>query len=182
MVKRGYNGLSALDALRTTLNDASTREVINENGHIWRAGFTFGKPATEEEIADVKMLLSLPLPASYEQFLRRFNGALLYKDKEYGQWGFHLYGTADLVRENERWRHFYDGKLPEKYLATAKSLGDVDLLLLDTAQQVKDGTDCPVIDGNADDPPARWKQAARSFSDWLDRLVVAQGAKYWRWY
>jgi len=52
----------------------------------------------------------------------------------------------------------------------------------DTSQPVDEGNDCRVIDGDSGYLPQEWKAVARSFGDWLDRLVVAQGTKYWRWH
>jgi hypothetical protein len=92
-----------------------------------------------------------------------------------------LYGTKDLVVQNERWRKYYEDEWVSSYLAFAKSKGDGDVLVLDTAQVIDNGRDCRVLDGDSGYPVQEWEIAARSFSDWLDRLVVAQGAKYWRW-
>ncbi len=96
--------------------------------------------------------------------------------------GFSIVGTKDLLKANLRFKERYKLDNSTTYLAFAESLGDADLLLFDTTQFVKNGRDCRAIDGDSDDPPSQWKVAARSFCDWLDRLVVAQGAKYWRWY
>jgi hypothetical protein len=113
--------------------------------------------------------------------LLQCNGALLYYDDEYGQWGFDLYGTKDLIPMNiECWKIFGD-EWPPAYLLFARSRGDTDMLVLDTADFVN-GRDCRVIDGEAIFSPRKWTRAARSFGDWLDRLIVAQGTKYWRWY
>ncbi len=182
MAENRYNGLTALTALRRMLDGDSYLEVIHEGGYIWKAHFTFGPSATMQDIEAIRQQLQLPLPPTYEQFLLHYDGALLYYDNVYGQWGFKLYGTKDLVTANIRRKQPYGSDWPSAYLIFAESLGDSDLLILDTAQPVNEGRDYRVIDGNSSDPPHRWTAAARSFGDWLDRLVVAQGAKYWRWY
>jgi hypothetical protein len=180
--QKGYDGLTALAALRQKLDATSYLEVIHEGGYCWKAHFTFGSPGRVEAIEVVKSQLQLPLPLAYEQFLLHYDGALLYHDDVYGQWGFQLYGTRDFLTANVERKQPYGEDWPPSYLIFAESLGDADLLVLDTAQPVNEGKDCRVIDGNSSDPPRRWPSAARSFGDWLDRLVVAQGAKYWRWY
>jgi len=175
------DGLTALASLRSKLDTASSLEVIHEDGYISQAYFTFNPPAKAEEIDELKRSLRVPLPKAYEQFLLQYNGALLYYDKKYGQWGFQLYGTREILEGNKVcWEKFGD-EWPHAYLVFAKSRGDTDRLILDTAHFVNE-RDCRVIDGDGDDSPPRWTVAARSFGDWLDRLVVAQGAKYWRWY
>jgi hypothetical protein len=168
--------------LRSKLDDSSHLEVIQEGGYCWNAHFAFGEPATLEAIKDIEEKLQLPFSPAYEEFLLYSDGALLYHDDVDGQWGFRLYGTKDLMKANLRFKERYKRSYSPTHLAFAESLGDADLLLLDTAQLVKNGRDYRVIDGDSDDSPAQWKVAARSFCDWLDRLVVAQGAKYWRWY
>jgi len=182
MENNRYAGLTALAVLQRKLDSASYLEVIHEGGYCWKAHFTFEAPAVVKDIEVIKGELQLPLPPTYQQFLLSCNGALLYHDNKYGQWGFRLYGTKNLFTENARWRERYEEDWPPAYLAFAESLGDADLLVLDTAHPVDEDTDCRVIDGDSGYLPREWRGAARSFSDWLDRLVVAQGAKYWRWY
>jgi len=181
MAKSPYDGITALTTVRQRLDEASSLEVIHPGGHAWKAYFTFGPSATVEEIEVVKQHLQLLLPPAYEHFLHYTNGALLYSDKEYGQWGFKLYSTQELFSANRRRREPYGDAWPASYLIFAESLGDADLLILDTSQPVDEGNDCRVIDGDSGYLPLEWKAAARSFGRWLDWLVVAQGAKYWRW-
>ena len=182
MAKQNWNAVHILNLLRSKLDDSSHLEVIQEGGYCCNAHFIFGKPATLEAINSIKKTLQLPFSSAYEEFLLYSDGAFLYEDDMDGQWGFQLYGTKDLLRANLRFRERYQLDNSTTYLAFAESLGDADLLLFDTAQFVDGGRDFHVIDGDSDDPPPQWKIAARSFCDWLDRLVVAQGAKYWRWY
>ncbi len=55
-----------------------------------------------------------------------------------------------------------------------------DVLIFDLTKPTKDDKDCLVIDGESGELPHTWMKASRSFGEWLDQLVVAQGAKYWR--
>jgi hypothetical protein len=181
MKEQEYSGLAALAAMRTKLDSASHLEVIHEGGYCWKAHFEFGNPATADSIEKVRSQLDVPFPTVYDQFLRHYDGALLYHDDTYGQWGFQLYGTKDLIEKNMLWQSLYDG-WSASYLVFAESRGDSDLLLFDTSQQTKKPGECVVLDGDTGYPAASWRIITLSFSDWLDRLVVAQGAKYWRWY
>ncbi|MGB8347219.1 MAG: SMI1/KNR4 family protein [Ktedonobacteraceae bacterium] len=175
-------GIAALDALRSKLDATSHLEVIHEGGYCWSAFFRFQEPATKEELELVKMHMNISLPPAYEQFLMYCNGARLYQDEVYGQWGFHFYSTGELLSKNIERKKPYGDRWSASYLIFAESLGDADLLVLDTSQYTRDRKDCGVVDGDSGYGPAEWRTIARGFSDWLDRLVVAQGAKYWRWY
>ena len=174
--------ISSLAVLKSKLSTRSTLEVIHEGGYCWEAHFTFNNPVTEENLETLRKDLSLSLPPNYERFLRQSDGALLYYDDNYGQWGFRLYGTKELFAANKRWKDVYKEDWPSTYIAFAESLGDADKLVFDVAQPALEGTDYVVIDGDSGYLPSKWTTtAAPSFGDWLDRLVVAQGAKYWRW-
>jgi hypothetical protein len=175
-------GIAALKALRLKLDATSHLEVIHEGGYCWKAFFRFLPPATQEEIDTIKRQIGVPLPSAYEQFLKDCNGAMLYQDDVYGQWGFHLYGTRELLSKNRERKKPYGEKWPDPFLIFAESLGDADLLVLDISRYMQDRKDCEVVDGESGYGPDEWKMIAHGFSDWLDRLVVAQGAKYWRWY
>lgn len=175
-------GLAALTALKTMLNANSSLEVIHEGGYKWEARFIFHEPAKENEIIAVEQELSTQLPNTYRQFLRQCNGAILYYDSSYGQWGFHLYGTEELAVKNKERRKPYGDTWPSSYLIFAESLGDADLLILEMANAARQGKDCRIVDGDSGYLPEQWRIAAPNFESWLDRLVVAQGAKFWRWY
>ncbi len=174
------NGLDTLKLLRSKLDSASSLEVIHGDGRLFNAHFTFNPPAQTEEVDELKRSLHVPLPIAYQQFLLQYSGAVLYYDDEYGQWGVKLYGTADFLPTNIRYWNMYEDEWPTSYLVFAESFGDADILILDTAQFVNE-KDCQVIDGDRGYPLRMWKSAAQSFGDWLDRLVIAQGVKYWRW-
>lgn len=180
-MRSNYDGLAALTALHAKIRNSSL-EVIHEGGGVWTASFTFNDPTNLQDIAALKVQLPLTLPHAYEQFLLLHNGATLYYDGQYGQWGFQLYGTSDLLDLNERQKKRFDGDWPASYLAFARSFGDADALVFDISKPVESGLDCVVLDGDSGELPCDWVPAAPSFGDWLDRLVVAQGAKYWRWY
>ncbi|MFA5384759.1 MAG: SMI1/KNR4 family protein [Eubacteriales bacterium] len=51
------------------------------------AGFEWNTPATNEDIQVFEKENKIILPDGYKEFLLISNGALLFKDNEYGQWG-----------------------------------------------------------------------------------------------
>jgi hypothetical protein len=180
MAQEGYDGIMALTTLRAKLDADSSMEVIHENGCLWRPTFRFHPSATDEEIDALKMRLAFPLPQAYEHFLRYSNGAVLYYGT-YGQWGFQLYGTHELVEKNEARKHIYKEDWPATYLVFAESFGDSDVLLFNGTQKADGQWEYWVLDGDSGYPPGQYRMLTKHFGNWLDRLVVAQGAKYWRW-
>lgn len=179
MSKNSHRGVNAMKLLQSMIDETSHLDVLGEKANRWKAHFSFQDPASAEDIQSIRAVWEIP--ASYEQFLDCSNGALLYNDDIYGQWGFCLYGTGELVSKNKLWQDLYHG-WSSSYLVFAESLGDSDLLLLDTKQISSLTGECCVLDGDTGYATNTWRVIAPSFGHWLDRLVVAQGAKYWRWY
>lgn len=179
MTENRVEGLNSLKLIQSKLDAESHLEVISEGTRCWKAFFAFESPAKEEELEPIQARWSLP--RTYEQFLLYTNGALLYYDDVYGQWGFQFYGAKELVAKNVLWQSLYAG-WSTSYLVFAESKGDSDLLLLDTSRPSDIVGECYVIDGDTGYPVHTWQPISRSFGKWLTRLVVAQGTKYWRWY
>ncbi len=181
MPSKQRGGLETLELLRSKLVEGTHIEVLHPSASAWPAYFTFHEAATDDDIAHAEQALGVSLPETYKVFLRRYNGARLYYDNEYLQWGFQLYGTGDIASQNEHWRHVYEEIRSRPYIVFEKSFGDVELLAFDTSQPTKDGKDYRVTDISSIFP-RDWEPAAPSFDTWLERLIVAQGEKYWQWY
>ena len=179
MTTNADTGVTAIKLLQSKLDASSHLEVMSEKARCWRASFSFEPPVKLESLEQIQT--RWPIPLSYEQFLLYCDGALLYYDDVYGQWGFRFYGTSELLAKNALWQKLYDG-WSSSFLVFAESLGDSDLLLIDANRQSDIAGESCVLDGDTGYPVSTWRVIARSFGDWLDRLVVAQGAKYWRWY
>ena len=180
MMQNIYDGLTALKRVQSKLDPSSHLAVLSEGGQEWNAYFSFHAPATKENVEELAR--RWVLPPTYEQFLLYCDGAVLYKDDIYGQWGYHLYGTQEIVKANTYYGSIYEEQWLSSYLTFGRSLGDRDLLLMDTSQCTVESKECYVIDGNSECLPQEWSPIARNFGAWLDYLVVAQGAKYWRWF
>ena len=60
-------------------------------------------------------------------------------------------------------------------------LGDCDILAFDLNKS-KNGSNDYIIDGEQGEQVEEWVNIKGNFEKWIDRLIVAQGAKYWRWY
>jgi hypothetical protein len=168
-----------LQALRDGQKASSHFEVLHEGGYKWEASFEWQTPASIEHIRHLRESINIAIPNSYESFLSFSNGATLYKDDTFGQWGFLLYSVENLIYKRAMWREILG--LPPQFLVFCECLGDADLLILDTDQPTPDGLDCAVVYAEEAVPVSAYRVVGRSFREWLDHLVVAQGAKFWCW-
>lgn len=172
--------MKTIEALKARLINNSILEVQNENGFVGQMGFEWNQPATDIEITEFEKKNSIQLPESYKEFLKISNGAILFKDMQYGQWGCKILGLEDLINVTKQvaeWGY----ELKPSWLVYATWLGDIDLLIFDLDKYVENERSY-IIDGEQGERVNDWCNIKGDFSNWLDRLIVSQGAKYWRWY
>ncbi len=84
--------MKVIKALKSRLSKKNTLLIQNEGGHISEAGFEWNSAATAEEIQEFEISNQVILPKEYNQFLTISNGALLFKNIDYGQWGCNILG------------------------------------------------------------------------------------------
>ena len=165
-------------SLKERLSAENTLIVQNERGFIMETEFEWNPPAAEADILKYEKEASTTLPESYKNFLKLANGAVLFRDKKYGQWGCRIYGTTELSIINEKvrtWRNF-----PDSWLVFATWLGDQDLLIFDM-DKYHSGVKNYIVDGDECDTEDEFSYIKGDFETWLDRLIIAQGTKFWRW-
>ena len=133
----------SVHALRMSLRANPQLEVLHEGGYKWMAGFEWHTPATVEEIDHLDKDLDTAVLTAYKSFLCITNGATLYKDEVFGQWGFLLYSAEACISKQALW-HATLG-LPSRWFVFCECLGDADLLILDTSKPTPDNLDCAVI-------------------------------------
>ena len=171
--------MNTIDTLRKRLK-GNRLVVQNEDGFVSEVAFEWNEPTTEEEIRIFEKQHSIMLPRSYREFLKISNGAVLFKDIEYGQWGCRILGLSELhstTLDMKTW----GCELPSSFLVFATWLGDLDVLLFDL-KRLETNEKSYIIDGEQGVKVEEWSVINGDFSKWLDRLVIAQGTKYWRWY
>jgi len=166
-------------ALKERLND--NRLIIqNEGGHVTTAGFSWSEPLDAQKISTFEKENSISLPVQYVNFLKISNGAVLFKDVEYEQWGCEILPLESIIAETEKARS-QGWNLNSNWIVYAKWHGDCDLLLFDLNRYLGDEMGY-ILDGDRGYNTEEWDYIKGDFDTWLDRLIVAQGAKYWRWY
>jgi hypothetical protein len=172
---------SEIFLLKELLSDNNQLNIYHV-GDLWKATFNWFPTCSEEEINKTQQDLGKPLPEDYIAFLSHIsNGALLFYDVKYGQWGFKIFGIEELYEKQQLWQENFPRTWQSKFLAFAELIGDPNVMLFDLDRPNRDGNSYAVMEGNAYDEVDEWPIASRSFHEWLDHLVTAQGARYWDW-
>ncbi len=123
------------------------------------------------------------LPEDYMMFLTEVsNGAVLYSDAKYGQFGFKIFGTEEMIEKQIEWKKYYDNLWQDNFIVFAEFIGDLNVLLFDKLRPSLDSISFAVIEANLLDDVKNWVSPSRSFHEWLDHLIQAQGDIYWHWH
>jgi hypothetical protein len=171
--------MKAVYSLMERLTAYNTLIVQNEEGYIAEAGFEWKKPASDKEIQQFEVENDIKLPKNFIEFLKISNGATIFKDIKCGQWGCNILGLHELISLTcEVKKRGYN--LSDKWLVFATWLGDGDMLVFDL-EKYNTGERNYIIDGDQGYQADDWEYINGDFSKWIDRLIVSQGAKYWRW-
>ena len=143
--------MKSIEALKERLSEENTLVVQSERGFIMEVDFLWAEPASSLEIEQFENNDGLTLPSSFKDFLRISNGAILFRDTKYGQWGCKVYGLSELMQINQEIRTWRN--LPKSWLVFASWLGDQDILIFDTDvsnsnknNYIIDGDECDSVD------------------------------------
>ncbi len=158
---------------------------IDERGGTSQLGLVLAPGCTDAELAATERALEHELPHSYKEFLRICDGAVLFLDQEYGQWGAQVHGTrqsamvGSLQALCDRDCDLRSGH----YMPFCAWAGDGDILAFAWGETsaIGGGHEPPVALIPADCPVSDAVLIAPSFAAWLDRLVCCRGEKWWEW-
>jgi hypothetical protein len=135
---------------------------------------SFGPPISDEaEIESLPVRVSRDLRDIWHVAQR----AELFKDKQYGQWGIEILSPTDAAVETERQRRERARDFHRSDLVVGRFFGDSDLLVLRCEERSADYGSIRVA--LPIDPRADWPTIASTFDQFLERLIEAQGDKYW---
>jgi len=167
------------------------REILQKNNNqfevihpdkVWTASFSWVEPASLDRVRKLEKELGFPIPHDYVVFLTEIsNGATLYSDAKFGQWGYKIYGVNEILDAQIKWKDVFEEYWSSNFLAIGKIIGETHALIQVINKTAKDHDGCELRDGNPLDPPEDWEKISRSFREWLENLITAQGAKYWLW-
>jgi len=160
----------------------SQRLIVNHSGYIWEASFQWYSPTNMIEIIQVENYLGMPLPNDFKLFLTQVsNGAMLFHDSKDGQWGYEIYSIEKLVAKQSLWKNSLPATWQTTLIAFGELIGEANVLVFDSNRPTKDLESFAVLEGDAYESPVEWPLTSRSFHEWLDHLITAQGDKYWLW-
>lgn len=155
---------------------------VCHSGYTWKAIFKWTLPANQQDILRLQGSFDDRLPRDYTRFLSEVsNGAILFYDDKFGQWGFKLYSVNELLEKQNQWHKIIPDDLESRFIVFCELFGEANAMVFDINHQTSDGFSYAVLEANALDKSSDWLIASRSFHEWLDHLITAQGDKYWTW-
>jgi hypothetical protein len=152
---------------------------VTHGDYTWTARFEWQPPLKDLLMPEE---LGKSLPRDFLTFLKEVaNGCILYYDAIYGQWGYKIYRVEELESKQDLWQLSLGEKWRNEFVAFAELYGEANVLLFDLSLPTADSSSFTIREGNPNDVAEDWPIVSRSFHEWLDHLITAQGAKYWEW-
>ena len=174
-----YESLVKLQRLISPLGQLE----VTHNAYSWVATFEWHLPATHTAISQVLDKLGKPLPIDYIKFIEQIsNGGLLFYNSENGQYGFNIFSIDDLISKQEKWKRNLSNKWNDQFIVFSELYGEEDILIFDLNAPSKDLQSYAILEANPYDNYEEYPRVSRSFHEWLDHLITAQGTKYWEWF
>jgi hypothetical protein len=137
---------------------------------------SFRQPASEENLNSVAV--EIVVPPSLLDFWRTSDGAVLFEDNEYGQWGLRLLSASAALSKTST----YATDRPTDYqpgdLVLGEFLGDSDLLIV-RCDPALDSYGSIVIALPLDER-ADWDAASPNLETFLASYASTHGEKFWR--
>lgn len=170
-----YTVKQILDGLKIRLDNHNSIMIQNSyDSQPFIMNFTFHEPVQQDEIDSFIAKTGITIPCDYQQFLLLHNGATFFS-YEYG-YSFCLYSLNEIKTEYEHLIHNqYCGNHIKKNGFPIGYYVDTGWIWIDQSKyngsgnyMMLDGIE--VIDFRCD------------FKTWLDRIIRAQGDRYWEWY
>ncbi len=116
-------------------------------------------------------------PKEAKELYLTADGAALFKDDEYGQWGLRLFRFDEVDDQTSRYlrERSKDSIAGDRIIG--EFTGDSDLLLLRCDPQSNDFGSVIVV--SAIDQRTNWDVAAKDLGSFLQKYYTFQGDKYW---
>ncbi|AJY76737.1 SMI1/KNR4 family protein [Paenibacillus beijingensis] len=165
-----------LQKLKERQSEKNFLRVQVDQGNELNTICKFNEPAEESEFSLFTKETNLVLPPDYIDFLKLHNGGILYSlDDDLGG-GIELFSIEEIIENYEDYRD----DLLESFYPIGIENGE-ELLLINSAE-------CDPLCRNKN--YLYWSDVLdledpinlnSNFEIWLDRLVMAQGNKFWYW-
>jgi hypothetical protein len=155
-------------------------KLIDKLKTIWgtpKYGFHNGVKTPIKLICEFQEGIHIPkdiYPPEFIDFLSNSNGAELFKDSEFGQWGLKIFSLDELKLQNDEIKVWRDD-LSESDLIIGYFLGDSDLVVLSLSKEdFGDITICTPMELKED-----WHHLNMNFEEFLQKYSKGDGDKFW---
>ncbi|MEQ6357319.1 SMI1/KNR4 family protein [Lysinibacillus sp. M3] len=164
-----------LSSLNKRLEKEKNLTIQRENGEILNVTCNWNSPVTDQQLTEFSSKTNHILPNDFCSFLKICNGGKLYTDGvDYFEL-FNLKGIHNYLNEydiNINYKSAYD----KSWYMIGYYKGYGDYLFIDS-EKVANGDNDYLIYVQVGDI----QRLSMNFETWLDRFIVAQGARYWIW-
>lgn len=168
-------------SLKKVLGDKNSLQIIHPDA-IWTASFEWNNPIEKNQENIAENLFESVLPRDLFEFWKQISdGAVLYYDQRYGQWGYRIYSSSEISNQQLHWKKLFDNQWKPNFIAIGEIIDDAHPIIAIFNEISKANMDYSLYEGNPLDPIEYWVKIASSFHEWVDRLITAQGAKFWDW-
>ena len=128
-------------------------------------------PASEE---DIELVGAGP---DVEAFWKISEGAELFKDETYEQWGLKIFSPTESINNSEIERLSRPDDVHDSDIVIGQFYGDSEQLVIDTASASKG--EFPILVKLPIDERSEWPVVASTFSNFLEQYISAEGEKFW---
>jgi hypothetical protein len=179
--KSNKNLFSSVLYLKSVLGNKNTLQIIHPDA-VWMALFTWNNPIDKSIAIQTKELIEKEIPEDLIEFWTHISdGATLYYDQKYGQWGYKIYSSSEILNQQIRWGKLFRDSWRASYLVIGEIIDEDHPIFSNINEISKDNLSYSMFEGNSLDPIDYWVKMAPSFHEWVDHLITAQGAKFWDW-
>ena len=161
----GVSLLLALETFKKRLIN-NRLEVQREEGYLSNEVFSFGSPASENELSK----LPTQTPNEMIEFLKSHNGAEIFIHPEYGG-GILFFSVDEILEYIDIW------ECPENCIPVGVGR-DGEWIICEVDRT--GGNHIWV--GEFISFEDEYERLSMGFADWFDYLLVAQGAHFWDWF
>ena len=107
-------------------------------------------------------------------YLHVANGAKLFYEPEFGQWGYEIYSLDNLQSQQNSWKESFGLPNNSEYLFFCELYGEASALAYDLTLKMPN-----LIDAHECNNADECLHVADSLDQWLIKLILNNGEKYW---
>lgn len=167
-----------LNSLNRRLDRENRITLQRENGEILNVTCDWNSPISNHELQEFSLKTNHVLPKELCLFLKQSNGAKLFNNDGLGLDFFEIFNLSEMLNYVNEYdaNIYYQSAYDKNWFMIGNYRGYGDYLFVDS-QKVTNGEDDYLIYAQEGDI----QRLTMNFETWLDRFIVAQGARYWLW-